>query len=411
MGEIYASLDAILSNTTDTRVGFTQLTSPAPYFVDRSFVDGYAERHDVIREFMSIALEIFDAALVGEADPFILNILLNEVPSSLGVDFHRWLQTPHKQLPAFFRTDEASPGRIIEIQCPGSLWGDHELLSDYFSGGSESLSALFSAMLYDHLGNQPVVHHLLDNASIPHTMRYFIQKTRPVVMYFGIDPEIRPDDCRFIRSHSFFGLMAENWAKDRLHRCVSGEVKYDLPPMVLFDQKVVLALPFLAETRNLFPDRVRDALVYTQLLRPEGVLLEDGSWMGLKELAAVPRGQRRFFLKYGGCDVSLNWGSQAVTNLDHMGRARVLATLEDKLEGFDAGHIWLLQRTETMKETVNWVTRKSEQVTKELHAKFSGFYGPSGFLGACVQHRDFFKVHGGTNTVFNICIERPEATA
>ena len=116
--------------------------------------------------------------------PAVLHWLINETPESVGIRYHRNLEDRHFTLPVFFRTDEVRPGRIIEIQCPGSAWGELQLTFEYavemgYLRGEESPADHFVAQLTDFLEDAPIVHHFLDHASAPPGMRYFIEKTRP----------------------------------------------------------------------------------------------------------------------------------------------------------------------------------------------------------------------------------------
>ena len=67
-----------------------------------------------------------------------------------------------------------------------------------------------------------LVHHLLDNASLPHTMASFINASRRAAnppRYWGFDRGVKPQDCNVVRAHDFISLTSENFAKFRLRRC------------------------------------------------------------------------------------------------------------------------------------------------------------------------------------------------
>ena len=178
---------------------------------------------------------------------------------SLGIRYHRQLEERHFTLPVFFRTDEVTPGRIIEIQCPGSAWGELQLTFEHaarlgYCADDVSPADGFATQLTNFLKAPPVVEHMLDNSSAPPGMRYFIEKTRPRLRYLGIDRGVRAADCNFIRSHAFFSICADKDFLPRLARVGRG-VTYDLPPHILFDNKALLVLPFWSITRPLLPGR------------------------------------------------------------------------------------------------------------------------------------------------------------
>jgi hypothetical protein len=263
----------------------------------------------------------------------------------------------------FYRTDEAAPGRIVEIQCPGSLWGDWQLAWNFFQQQgirqqlpSVSVAERFVADVLSSVGTHPpYVHHLLDNASGPPGMRYFIACTRGPIKYFGLDEGVLQRDCTLIRTHSFFGLMAEDFAIPRLKQRAVGRILYDLPPVVLFDQKISLALPFLDETKGFYDDHARSVIVHNYPVSKDGFRVETGEWTSLEDFARRPRSGRNYFLKYAGCDVSINWGSRAVYNMANIGREECARRLSSAAEDYESGRVWVLQRGETLHEDISYI--------------------------------------------------------
>jgi len=402
---LYEWADRQINQCPRYEIGFTQLFSSGQYFLDSKAFDNYSEKLSVIREFQSSALKLFRASLRNDTDPKLLHWLINETPESLGINYHRNLEARHFSLPLFFRTDEAKPGRIVEIQCPGSLWGDLQLSYDYLveskliSNGM-SPAQKFSSQLASLLSDTPIVHHLMDNSSSPSSTRYFIEKTRPKVKYWGIDKDIFPRDCNFVRSHSFFGLCADNEFSSRLKKVGDG-VTYDYPPHVLFDQKATIVLPFWSLTRDSFSDKIRNLFVFSTPLLPQGIELDDGSNVTIEEFSKWTRSKRAFFLKYAGSDVALNWGSKAVYRLSNISSNKCYKLLMDCLSQYEKGHIWLLQKEEKCDETINFINRDYKQQTQNLRAKYSAFYGPFACLGILAMHRSNYKVHGQADTIIS----------
>jgi len=399
----YDWADNAINTSPKYGTGFTQLFGASPYILPAGVRAGYDARLNTIREFQRTSVAIFRAALAENTESPVLHWLLNETPTSLGLDYHRSLEAHHYTPPAFFRTDEAAPGQILEIQCPGSLWGELQLVFDYFHqlGNATGVSPAteFGLQLQSLLGGiQPVVHHMLDNASGPAAMRYFIERTRPVVKYWGIDRDVWPVNCNFIRSHSFLGLCAENEFRPRLARC-GRDLYYDLPPYVLFDQKAPLALPFWSRTRKLFSDSVRNILVFTTPLLPSGVELPGDIRLSIDEFARWSRGRRSFYLKYAGSDVSCNWGSKEVHRLSNLSSEQCRELLRRCVLQYDSGHTWLIQQEVTQDDDVTFIDRSGSHHAAKLRAKLSGFYGPATCLGVLAMHRGHNKVHGQADTV------------
>jgi hypothetical protein len=403
MMSIYDLADYKFNHSPTYSIGFTLNISENQYAISKNSFEAAKKRHEIINCFQKICLDIFKAALNGELPSAILHWLLNETPESVGLQYHRSLQDKHYTIPVFYRTDESSMGKLTEIQCPGSLWGELQFLHDYFCkkscvGNQISPAVNFSKQLERFLGRKPIVHHLLDNASSPHGMRYFIEQTSQWIDYCFIKKGIKPRNCNFIRTHSFFGLCAENHFKERIEKA-GDTIKFDFPPHVLFDQKATLVLPFWSLTRSLFSDDIRNILNYSTPLLPSGIAMQDGQTLSIEAFSNLPRSKRRYYLKYAGSDVSINWGSKAVYRLSNDSREKCLARLTNCLKNFDNGEIWLLQKEDVQNDEIEYYDKKTGKLhTENLRAKFSSFYGPYALIGILAMHRDHNKVHGQDGT-------------
>lgn len=407
--EIYETLDRAINDVRATARGFTQLVATGPHRLSAGDLRRERRRYGTYVRYFRSAIDVFEAALRRELPDDIAVLLLNETPAQFRTEYHLRILDRKKTYPLFFRSDDGQPGRAVELQCPGSLWGDYEAVRALLGGESvPSLADSFVSSAKELLGANVNVHHLLDNASSPHTMRYFIERTRPGVRYFGIDSDVDQLSCKLIRSHSFFGQAAECFFKPRLESYMDGQLVFDLPPLVIFDQKVTMTLPFRAETRGFFDDEVRDALVYTAVVLEDGIELPDGAKVSLESFASASRSDRRWFLKYAGCDVSINWGSREVYNLSKEGRESCLARLRSAAEDGARGRVWVVQPQEQERGEVEWLSRRGSVETGELTLKRSSFFGPSGYLGTMLQHRHFYKVHGQTDTIVSIGVEPEE---
>jgi hypothetical protein len=411
--DFYRQIDDDINQLLGVDVGFTARLRAESYPMTDEEVAAYRQRHTLIRQFQEITLVLFQASLRGEADPAIAASVLGDVPPHLGREYHAQLTGRQHLPPIFFRTDEPVPGKLSEIQCPGSGWClAEEILSLYqknpsaFGHGkhfSDSLAATFAASLAQFIGRQPLVHHLVDNASRPHGMRYFIQRTRQHgVRYFSYDHGVGPGDCNFIRSHDFITLPHHNFFADRMQRCERGELRFDLPPSVLFDGKIIFAWPFWSLTRQVYPDQIRGLFPYANMLTPAGFQMPDGQRTSLEELKRTVRQQGDYYIKYAGSDIALNWGSKSVYLLGSLSRPQLQTLQETIANDFRRGRLWIAQEALEHRENVPAITRKGGLETISARSKFSGFYGPSGLMGILVMQNAFHKVHGGENTVMSV---------
>ncbi|HEX9013913.1 MAG TPA: hypothetical protein VF813_10365 [Anaerolineaceae bacterium] len=316
----------------------------------------------------------------------------------MGISYHRSLEERHFTLPVFFRTDEVKPGRIVEINCPAALWGELQLTFEFaaqqgYCSGQASPADQYAGQLIDFLQAPPVVHQFLDKASSPAASRFFIERSRPRVKYWGIDRGIRAADCNFIRHQTFIGLWTDDFLHERLSRAGRGLV-FDAPPHVLFDQKAPLVLPYWSRTRQYFSDEIRDLFPFTTPLLPEGIELPDGTRISIDEFCRWSRSRRAYYLKLAGFNPQLNWGSKAVYRLSNLSAGACRDLLRQCLEGFERGQIWLLQEEETQDDEIEYLARDGTIHQQTMRAMFGGFYGPGGCLGVIAQHGEHYKVHG-----------------
>jgi hypothetical protein len=193
---LYDFLDQTLNGATGGRTGFRELCQPEPMFVSEEFASLRVERIQYINEFFTSAIAVFRAALDGDLPPVVLEFLLNDAPRNLGFEYHRELESALLHRPRFLRTDEGMSGQVMEFQCPGSGWGDLELLRRaYIDAGCQEKTLLrfspadrYVAAVQRLTGHdRPSVLQLLDNASAPVGMRYHIASTSSVLRYWGYD--------------------------------------------------------------------------------------------------------------------------------------------------------------------------------------------------------------------------------
>ena len=399
---------------SNTSIPWESLVAAGPYSLTDAEFDGCVERYAVIKSFHQKSMDVFRASLRGDLEPAIAQSILGDVPESLGHAYHRQLPDHLWVTPTFFRTDEAEPGSLTEVQCSGSGWDlaqalfrMYEQRADIFGEPSRlprSLADRVAGDLKTMFGDSPAVHHLSDNASRPHGIRYFINMLRERgIRYLHHDEGLSADDCQFIRSHDFYSLPYHNFFERRVALSEAGKVSFDLPPVALFDSKMILAWPFWSVTREHFNERERALFPFTSVVTPEGVEWEDGQLMSLDAFAGIPQKRRKYFLKYAGTDVGLNWGSRAVFSTHSMSRVSCTEQLASAAADGAAGKPWILQASVLRRESVEVLDESAgDTETIDAYGKWSNFYGPGGHLGQLVMHRNAHKVHGSGDTVMSI---------
>lgn len=408
----YEFLDQQLNDALKTNLEFDLLLSTKLYKFDPSVVQGFFDRYSLIKEFQEITLSLFNASLNGDEDPEIASLVFGDLPENQAWDHHKELNLRHT--PAFFRTDEVVPGKISEVQCPASLWGVCDQLFDFFKTHSKDFGKCtcfskspaenFSESLKKFLPSEPKVHHLMDNSSVPHDMRYFIQKTRNFgIRYFSYDKDVTPYSCNLVRSHDFAQIYADNFFRERLEKYQNDSIQYDLPPSILFDVKIIYFFPFWEKTRKYYPDKIREIFPFTQLVQPNGFFLEDGSKVDTDTFSSLSAKNRGYYIKYAGSDLSLNWGSKGVFRASAFSGSKCREFLHDILKGYPNKRYWVIQKAYFKEDRATYFTRKYEIEHAKVHSKVSGFYGPSGLNGILMMQRPFYKVHGSKDTIVSIC--------
>lgn len=412
LSTLYQQLDHSFDVRAGTDIGFEALVAIRPQAMTGEAVDKFRARYSTIKSFQERTLGLFRSSLDGSGDPELARLILGDLPAHLAQEHHQKLTESQHRTPVFFRTDEPVPGKLSEIQCPGSGWCVNEHLRQLYGNNPgifgnpqhfpQSLAEQFASTLKKYLGADPVVHHLTENASRVHGMRYFIQQTRDRgVKYFSYDRGVKAGDCNFVRSHDFFSLLHHNFYADRLQRCNDGAVTFDLPPSALFDGKMIMAWPFWEKTRSAYTDEIRDLFPYTTVIAPTGIELEDGTKVTPAEFCELPGSARDYFIKYAGTDISINWGSKSVFNASGS-KGQVRQLMDAIVKDWSRGRYWVMQKACSTRDSVTGIERSGKEFTMDAYAKWSGFYGPDGLMGILVFHKSFAKVHGSDETVMGI---------
>ena len=297
--------------------------------------------------------------------------------------------SPDRLLPLFSRTDQSADGAIFEIQCPGSWWGATHLLQERVLPDAPTLAASFVAELRTVFPDGACILHLFESSTSPHENQLFAHEVRrvaPIFRFWGIDPHALTQQCNLVRAHSFGALVAEDLFRVRLGHLASGTLRFDMPPVALFDQKVAMALPFEPDTRHHFDDPHRSLFPHTSLVRSDGTVhLQDGQLASLRELADRPAGERRYVLKYAGGDATRNFGSAGVWLLAHASAADARAVVDLAIADADRWEPWILQEEKSSTRVLDVVLPDGRRVSEERHIKVSEFFGPTRSLAALVQ--------------------------
>jgi hypothetical protein len=107
-----------LSEITQEQTSFTMKPSPIPHRLQPCERDGYSNRYKTIMEFFEISANI--VSKIFNEDKNLRSAVIGPRNDVLFKMENGWQKDFPLSMPIFFRTDEAVPGKIVEIQCPGS---------------------------------------------------------------------------------------------------------------------------------------------------------------------------------------------------------------------------------------------------------------------------------------------------
>lgn len=374
----------------------------------------------LIDEFYDTVVRLARKALFENEVP-LLRILFSDYVGGMDLDYHRSLPDFCWRKPILFRTDQSVTGKIYELQPPGSGWGDIPLIATALCRIGCNLPSKIFAYTDDYSNNiveatgksQPKVCHMLDAASEPPGIRYLFNKTRPKLRYWGIDQEVSMDNIDYITAHSAASLTTSNYFNHYMGLANEGKLVFGISPNLIFDQKAIYLLPFYRYTKSEFSDEIRSMFPFTTFLEINesgayGFYDTTGNFVDIETFCRLTKSKRRFFLKYGGTDLSRNWGSREVFRLDTGANDDCSDRLNKIKPLVQKGEIWIIQEdiSRFMKETASCDinTIVSEDKRQKPHIKISAFYGSKSVIGVKVMARIHYKVHGQTDTLVGIGI-------
>lgn len=393
----YEQLSARLNGSTGSEVGFLELIRSRAYCPLATRPTG-SKTHAAIRSYQRILVDLWLSGSWPEA--LHSPVWSAPVPASWIADID-----PADLVPCFLRTDESPDGKIFELQCPGGWWGITQALDEVLRPDrSPTLAERFAAEVNLLFPQGARVLHLFDSAGLPHDSHFFAQRVREAsagIRYRGIDPDIFPDDCNFVRAHSYGMLVAEDLFRMRIGTLRKGRMRFDHPPIPIFDQKMPMCLPFHPSTSALFSDDHRALFPFTTVVTKDGVRVETGETRSLAALAHSPPDERSYFLKYGGMDTTRNFGAKSVYALFTMSSQEILDLFARVVQDLERGEPWLMQAAASHEELVEVIGRDGEAGDSIMTIKLSSFYGPTKPLGMLFLAQSSSAVRGGATTVLS----------
>ncbi len=142
---------------------------------------------------------------------------------------------------------------------------------------------------------------------------------------------------------------------------------------------------------------------HTHLITPQGFDLDDGAWTSLDQFCRRSQDQRNCYAKNSGSDLDLNWGSKRVHFLGTYSRVKCQQLFGEILKGFPLKKYWTTRKGHQVYDTAGYFTRDGERLKTDLHAQFSGCFGPDGLMDIRVMLKPLSKLNGATHPVPTVC--------
>lgn len=408
-------IDKLFKNEMDDGAKFSMTTSLCPQIIPEVEAQGFIDRYALIEKFWNISQTLFKQSLVDPSLKEIRELILNEVNAEFALEYHKKIYEKEVNPPLFFRTDEGVPGKITEIQSPGSGWGTLQVLqtsipymqkfADFPIRGfnKKTVAESLSEIILELTHNNPLVFYQIDESSVMLDTNYFISATRKYgLKYLGHDHEVSLKNANFIRTHAFMEEVTNSTFYDFLKKYNNEELIFDIFPSILFFQKISLMFPFWNKTKHLYTDEIRQIFPFTSQVT-ENLTLENGNQLSIENFSKLEPHRRGYYLKYAGANGVINWGSKAVYHLGKTDWKKCKVLLQNASDGYKNKHYWILQKDHHRKEEVEAVVDNVLE-SKDEYGKWSGFYGPKGFMGGYVMYRGFYKVHGQDDTVCKLLL-------
>lgn len=400
MSSLYAALDSLMTANTGSDIGIRVLVSPVEFDLPPQTMPP-DDVSATVRSYQEVLVRLWQSDSLPAA--------ITASPTwSAPVPKGEWANIdPKRLIPLFVRTDESVDGTIYEVQCPGSWWGSCDALERVISTGRNALAARFATDLHNVFPEGAHILHLFESSTSPHENHYFANQVRRTGLgfrYWGLDPEVDKDGCDFVRAHSYSSLVAEDMFRVRLGHLATGEVRFDLPPIPVFDQKAAMALPFDPDYMHHFEDNHRAAFPYTARVQRNGAILETGERVAIDELLRRPAPERAYVLKYAGLDSTRNWGARGVFALGTLRDQRAAKVLAMLARDIARNEPWILQAEVRSSGEVLAEEADGSTQARRANLKINHFHGPTRSLGKLLQASKG-SVHWNEETVISLVNE------
>ena len=404
---------------------FTMLLASEPFSLPKEEHRGFNERYEKIKEFFTITNSLVYKALFHKTKEAkeLYTLIFSGKKQEIINEQRLWYKNEKNPLPLFFRTDESQPGIITEIQCPGSgiaqvgelqkaweqvlgkkLWPDwdRQIVKDIIKVTKKK--------------NPKLIY--LPRSSCIEDAELFYQKTAELGLVY-LNPLVKNNndykrltkkmvlDANFIKAHSYGFQRVWPIFKEMVKSASKKEITIDVPPALIFNMKLNMALPFYKRTKQYYPNYIHLLFPETIVIEPNKKIRFENKKITYEEYSDLPDRKRKHILKSAsGISIpDIEFGGRGVFSLSRTSRKKCLQLFKQALTNYKEGERWVIQPE--MNKRYEYKTLKHRKIIQESgYAKFSGFYGPNGLIARRAFFKNYYKVGGSKETTCAVILPK-----
>jgi len=394
---------------------FTMLFARAPFEMNKDDFIGYEQRYQCIRNFLDTTNQLVYECLREGKHPELYRLIFFGKDKEYVDEQRRWYSNNPNSAPYFFRTDEPIPGVIAEIQCPGSglaqlgileqawnkilnknVWPDWKniVINNIHALTKKNIPRILYLPKSSCTLDASLFYRSLDNKGI-----IFVNPLEKGIEYKNsINKNILEKvDMIRVHSHGFMRSWPAFWEAVQLAK--KRQLVIDVPPAIIYNMKLSMALPFWSYTRNYYNDEIRQLFPLTRVIKDGGTIQFEGKNIKYEDYLKLPDKKRNHIIKSSSGTSELDDGGKGVFSLKRTTRKKCAAMFKKIILEYHYGERWIIQEEHNQKYSYSYLNENEQIKNKDGYARFSGFYGPDGIITRRVLFKNYYKVGGSASTV------------
>lgn len=392
---------------------YNLLVGAQPFTISQSEFAHMTVKGTLLMQLLTTCNQMYRESL---SNPGLVSRLFEIGLSSKAVDLQRkFYEEGRIRMPLFVRADMPNIEKIIEFDVPGHGWGLMHSIEDVTldkpTFGDWMYRGIVSGVRSLTGKSRPNVALIIPDNEVRDYTEYFARRLRGGgvnIMVFG--PNYAPIPSEFdvvITNEDMNCIAGHDYYTDILKAYLAGSIELEPSPTTLYKRKTALILVSHPETRNRFPDEIRDLFPETYLVEPNGTVpIETKNGMvdiPFEQLPEQPCSKRRFVLKYAGSKEELNAGGAAVFDFEGGRNGAIQKMTTALLDYSERNDPWILQRKVKTKYPTIYLTPQDTLAVEMMHTRITPLYLFQGngckIIGGSALFSRNWKVHGNPHSV------------